>query len=307
VPGIDVYARASPEHKLRLVQALQGNGDVVAMTGDGVNDAPALKRADVGVAMGRKGTDAARDAADIVLTDDNFATISNAIREGRGVYDNIRKFILFMLPTNGGESLVVIAAILFELVLPLTAAQVLWINMVTSGTLGLALAFEATEPDVMRRLPRDPRERLLSGFFAWRILFVSTLMMTGALGLFLWELDRGASLETARTMAVNAVVACEMVYLVNSRHIHASVLNREGLTGNPYVLMAIAACVVFQAAFTYDPLLQRIFGSTGLAPDQWLRVALAALFLFSLAELEKAVLRRLRRNPGPVVPAVRPA
>ena len=152
----DVFARASPEHKLRLVQALQAGAQVVAMTGDGVNDAPALKRADVGVAMGRKGTEAAKEAADVVLADDNFATIAAAVREGRAVYDNIRKFILFMLPTNGGEALVVIAAILFELTLPMTPAQVLWINMVTSGTLGLALAFEPAEHGIMQRRPRPP-------------------------------------------------------------------------------------------------------------------------------------------------------
>src|SRR5690606_20352120 len=200
-----------------------------------------LKRADVGVAMGLKGNEAAKEAADMVLADDNFATIANAVREGRGIYDNIRKFVLFMLPTNGGEALVVIAAILFELVLPLTPAQVLWINMATVSTLGLALAFELPEEDVMRRPPRDPRETLLSCVFVWRRAMVSVLMMTAALGLFLWELHRGAGLETARTIAVSAVVVAEMFYLLNSRHIFASVLSREGLFGNPYVLAAIAA------------------------------------------------------------------
>ena len=176
---VDVFARASPEHKLRLVQALQNDGQVVAMTGDGVNDAPALKRADVGVAMGMKGTEAAKEASDMVLADDNFATIASAVREGRAVYDNLKKFILFMLPTNGGEALVVIAAILFELTLPLTPAQVLWINMVTSSTLGLALAFEPAERGIMARRPRPPGEALLSGFFIWRVLMVSVLMMSG--------------------------------------------------------------------------------------------------------------------------------
>src|SRR5690606_10732971 len=160
VMEVDVFARASPEHKLRLVTALQDNGQVVAMTGDGVNDAPALKRADVGVAMGLKGTEAAKEAADVVLADDNFATIAAAVRQGRAVYDNLKKFILFMLPTNGGEALVVIAAILFELTLPMTPAQVLWINMVTSSTLGRALAFEPAERGLMRRQPRAPGEAL---------------------------------------------------------------------------------------------------------------------------------------------------
>jgi magnesium-transporting ATPase (P-type) len=213
VHDIDIYARTSPGHKLRLVEALQHNRAVVAMTGDGVNDAPALKRADIGVAMGRKGTDAAKEAAAMVLTDDNFATIGNAIREGRGVYDNIRKFVLFMLPTNGGEALVVIVGILFDLPLPLTPAQVLWINLATSSTLGVALAFEPTESDVMQRPPRDPRAGLLDRLLAWRVVFVSLLMMAATLTLFLWQLDLGAGIDSARTMAVNTIVACEIFWL----------------------------------------------------------------------------------------------
>ncbi|MFA7558359.1 MAG: HAD-IC family P-type ATPase, partial [Hydrogenophaga sp.] len=282
-----VFARTSPEHKLRLVEALQAAGQVVAMTGDGVNDAPALKRADVGIAMGLKGNEAAKEAADMVLADDNFATLGNAVREGRGIYDNIRKFILFMLPTNGGEALVVIAAILFELVLPLTPAQVLWINMATVSTLGLALAFEPPEHDVMGRPPRDPHEPLLSGFFIWRVVMVSLLMAAGALGLFLWELDHGASLEKARTIAVSTIVLAEMFYLINSRHILHSVLSREGLFGNPYVLGAIAACALLQFAYTEATPLQRVFASTPLSPAEWLRVVVAGLMVFLLAELEK--------------------
>ncbi len=289
---IDVFARASPEHKLRLVQALQAKGQVVAMTGDGVNDAPALKRADVGVAMGNKGTEAAKEAADVVLADDNFATIAKAVREGRAVYDNIRKFILFMLPTNGGEALIVIAAILFQLDLPLTPAQVLWINMVTSSTLGLALAFEPSELGIMRRGPRPPGEPLLSGFFVWRVLMVSVLMMAGALGLFLWETAQGTALETARTMAVNAVVVAEMFYLLNARHILAPVTTREGLFGNRYVLLAIAACIPLQIGFTHLPALQAVFGSTGLSAEQWLKVIAAGALVFVVAELEKLFIRR---------------
>ena len=290
--GVDVFARASPEHKLRLVQALQADGQVVAMTGDGVNDAPALKRADVGVAMGMKGTEAAKEAADMVLADDNFATIATAVREGRAIYDNLKKFILFMLPTNGGEALVVIAAILFELNLPLTPSQVLWINMVTSSTLGIALAFEPAERGLMDRRPRPPREALLSGFFVWRVLMIAALMMTGALGLFLWELDAGTSLETARTMAVNAVVAAEMFYLLNSRYILAPVISVEGLTGNRYVLVAIAVCLALQIAYTHLPLMQSIFDSTGLTLLEWGKVAAAGLLVFGVAELEKLVIRR---------------
>jgi magnesium-transporting ATPase (P-type) len=292
VMEVDVFARASPEHKLRLVRALQDDGQVVAMTGDGVNDAPALKRADVGVAMGNKGTEAAKEAADMVLADDNFASIAHAVREGRAVYDNLKKFILFMLPTNGGEALVVIAAILLQLTLPLTPVQVLWINMVTSATLGLALAFEPAEGDVMARRPRSPSSRLLSGFFIWRVLFVSVLMMLGAFGLFYWELQAGTSVEYARTMAVNAVVMAEMFYLLNSRFILAPVASRAGLFGNPYALLAIAACVPLQLAFTYAAPMQAIFGSTGLAGGDWLKVLLAGVLVFGLAELEKWAIRR---------------
>ncbi len=293
VADIDVFARASPEHKLRLVQAMQANGEVVSMTGDGVNDAPALKRADVGVAMGLKGTEAAKEAAHMVLADDNFATIGNAVREGRAIYDNIRKFVLFMLPTNGGEALVVISAILFNLPLPLTAAQVLWINLATSSTLGLALAFEPPEHNVMRRAPRDPKEPLLSLFFVWRVIMVSVLMLAGAMGLFLWEISRGTSLETARTMAVSAVVVAEMFYLFNSRHVFHTTLSREGLFGNPKVLIVVAVCAALQLAFVYAPPMQAVFGSTALGIGEWSLVLLAGVMVFSVAELEKCLIRRL--------------
>lgn len=290
----DVFARASPRHKLRLVQALQADGEVTAMTGDGVNDAPALKRADIGVAMGRKGTEVAKEASDIVLADDDFATIAAAIREGRAVYDNLRKFILFMLPTNGGEALVVIAAILFEFTLPLTAAQVLWINLVTASTLGLALAFEPAEGDVMRRRPRPPGEAILSGFFVWRVVFVSVLMATAALGLFLWEIERGTSEEVARTVAVNAIVVAEMLYLVNSRRILAPVLNRDGLTGNRWVLGAITACVALQALFTYAPPMQSLFESAALGAGDWARIVGAGVVVLLLVEAEKRLIRGTR-------------
>lgn len=290
--GVDeVRAGLKPQDKVAIVAAERARGPVM-MLGDGVNDAPALKRAEVGVAMGRKGTEAAREAADVVLADDNFASIASAVREGRAVYDNLKKFILFMLPTNGGEALVVIAALFLGLGLPLTPAQVLWINMVTSSTLGLALAFEPAERDIMRRRPRPPGNALLSGFFVWRVLMVALLMMLGAFGLFLWELQRGTGIESARTMAVNAVVIGEMFYLINSRSIFGSVLNRQGLFGNRWVLLAIAACIPLQLAFTYAPWMQEIFGSRGLSPAEWLRALGAGLLVFLGAELEKWVIRR---------------
>ena len=290
VLSVDVFARASPEHKLRLVQALQATGQVVSMTGDGVNDAPALKRADVGVAMGLKGTEAAKEAADMVLADDNFATIAAAVQEGRGVYDNLRKFVLFMLPTNGGEALIVIVAILFNLALPITPAQVLWINLVTSSCLGLALAFEPVEPGIMNRPPRPPGQPLLSGFFVWRVLMVSVLMMAGGLGLFLWELRNGTTIETARTMAVNAIVMAEMFYLLNSRSVFGSILNREGLLGNRYVLISIGVCLLLQLGYTYLPFMHTVFQSAPLSLLNWAEVLGAGLLVFCVAELEKWVI-----------------
>jgi len=291
VQQTDVYARASPEHKLRLVQALQANGHVTAMTGDGVNDAPALKRADVGLAMGMKGTEAAKDAAEIVLADDNFATIADAVEEGRTIYDNLKKSILFLLPTNGGESLVVIVAILLDLTLPVTSVQILWINMATSVTLGIALAFEATEGGVMQRAPRDRNEPLLSAFLAWRIVFVSALVMLGALGLFLWEIDRGQSIETARTITVSVIVVAEIFYLINCRHLYRSSISFEGIFGNRYVLAAIGALIVMQLLFTYAPFMQNMFGTTGLTAGEWLRVLLIGLLIFFATEAEKALQR----------------
>jgi potassium/sodium efflux P-type ATPase len=216
---IDIFARTSPEHKLRLVQALQANGQVVAMTGDGVNDAPALKRADVGVAMGIKGTEVAKEAAEIVLADDNFASIAHAVEEGRAVYDNLRKALLFILPTNGGETLTLIAAILLGRALPITPVQILWVNMITAVTLALALAFEPSEGDVMKRPPRAPNAPILSGFLLWRIAFVSLIIVVGVFGLYLWERSRGADIEFARTVAVNTLVMFEVFYLLNARYI----------------------------------------------------------------------------------------
>lgn len=296
VAETDVFARASPEHKLRLVRALQDNGEVVAMTGDGVNDAPALTRADVGVAMGEGGTEAAKESADMVLADDNFASIAAAVHEGRGVYDNIKKFVLFMLPTNGGEALVVIAAIVFQLTLPMTPAQVLWINLATVSTLGLALAFEPTEKTVMQRAPRPPGQSLMTPFFVWRVAMVSALMMTGSLGLFLWELESGTSVEVARTVAVNAIVVAEMFYLFNSRRIYNSVLDREGMLGSPYVLGAVAVCALLQLLFTYAPFMQAVFGSAALTLADWGKVLGAGLLVFVVAELEKWVVRHVRRS-----------
>jgi magnesium-transporting ATPase (P-type) len=289
---VDVFARTSPKHKLRLVEALQARGHVTAMTGDGVNDAPALKRADVGVAMGRKGTEAAKEASEMVLADDNFASIASAVEEGRAVYDNLKKAITFILPTNGGEALVIVAAILLGRTLPLTPLQILWVNMITAVTLALALAFEPTETDVMRRPPRRPDEPLLSRFVLGRIALVSPILLAGTFGLFLYERDRGASIELARTVAVNTLVAFEIFYLWNSRHLTAPVLSREGLFGSRPVLLAIGIVIGFQLLFTYARPLQRLFETRPLDAETWLRIVLVGSSVLFVVELEKLVIRR---------------
>jgi magnesium-transporting ATPase (P-type) len=295
VQQADVFARASPEHKLRLVQALQAAGEVVAMTGDGVNDAPALRRADIGVAMGQKGTEVAREAAEMVLVDDNFSSIVSAIEEGRTVYDNLRKAILFLLPTSVGEAMILIAAIAMGMVLPITPVQILWVNMITAVTLGLALAFEPTEPGVMRRPPRNPRDSLLSGFFVWRVLFVSVVMVAGTFGLFLREVTGGAPVAHARTVAVNTLAMFELFYLFSARYLLAPVLNRQGLTGNPYVLWLAALLLLFQFAFTYLVPMQRLFGTVAITGWDWMRIVLVAISVMLLVEAEKWVVRRRRR------------
>jgi magnesium-transporting ATPase (P-type) len=294
VGEVDVFARASPEHKLRLVEALQANGEIVAMTGDGVNDAPALKRADIGVAMGLKGTEVAKEAAEMVLADDNFATIAHAVEEGRTIYDNLKKAIVFIMPTNGGEAAIVLVAILFGMALPLTPVQILWVNMVTAVTLALALSFEQAEPDVMRRKPREATEPILSGFMVWRIGFVSALLALGTVALFLWELDRGESLATARTMAVNALVMGEMAYLFNCRYLLGPVRNWRDFTGNPYVLFSIAVLLVMQLTFTYLSFMQRLFGVVALGFHEWVQIAAFGLLLFMAVELEKWLIIRRR-------------
>jgi magnesium-transporting ATPase (P-type) len=298
----DVYARASPEHKLRLVAALQANRQVVAMTGDGVNDAPALKRADIGVAMGMNGTEAAKEAAAMVLADDNFASITHAVEEGRTVYDNLRKALLFTLPTNGAQALVVVTAILLGVALPITPVQILWVNMVTAVTLSLALAFEPAEANVMQQPPRDPGEPLLSGIMLWRIGAVAVLLVVAPLGLFLWETAQGRPQEEARTLAVNALVMSEIFYLFNSRYIHGSVLSRAGLLGSRPVLVSIGLMLLLQLAFTYFPPMQRLMGTAPIIAADWGIVTLAGLAVLLLVELEKAVWRGLRgigRVSGP--------
>ncbi|WP_018408039.1 HAD-IC family P-type ATPase [Methylocystis rosea] len=298
-----VFARTSPEHKLRLVQALQKRGEVVAMTGDGVNDAPALKRADIGIAMGVKGTEAAKEAAEMVLADDNFASIVHAVYEGRVVYENLKKTILYILPTNGGEGLTVIAAIAMGETLPVTPVQILWINLITAVTLGLALAFEPPSKGVMLRPPRPSGEPILSRYFIWRIVFVSFLMLLATFGLYELEKARGMGLDSARTVAVNTLVACEVAYLFNARFLSESSLSMKGLFGSRAVLISVAIVVVLQALFTYAPFMQALFNTTPLDPEIWWHIAGASVVLFLLVEVEKAIFRSPARAPAPRVSA----
>ena len=286
-----VFARASPEHKLRLVQALQANGEIVAMTGDGINDAPALRQADVGVAMGRKGTEAAKQAGAVVLADDNFASIAHAVEEGRTVYDNLRKTITFLLPVNGGESLTLLLAVLLGIALPILPAQVLWVNMVSSVALAMVLAFEPTEAGVMRRPPRPVGEPLLSRFLAWRIVFVSSLFLTGIFGMFEWTLSQGASIEAARTAAVNTLVCMEVFYLFSVRYLKAPSFTWRGVRGTPRVLAAVSGVLVLQLLFTSAPPMNALFHTEPL-PLQWgAIILLTGVALLVVLEVEKAVLR----------------
>lgn len=289
-----VFARTTPEHKLRIVRALQAEGAVVAMTGDGVNDAPSLKQADVGVAMGHKGTEAAKEAAEMVLVDDNFASIVAAVQEGRTVRDNLTKVIAWTLPTNGGEILTVIIAILLGWTLPMSAAQILWINLVTTVTLGLVLAFEPAEPGTMERPPRQAREPLLSRQIVWRVGLVSVLFVFGAYAAYAWGLAQdGGSLETARTLVVNAIVAMEVAYLFSVRYLHGSSATARGTRGTPAVLLAIGAVLAAQAFFTYAPVMHAWFQTRALSVADGVVVLLIGAALFGVLELEKAMARRL--------------
>jgi magnesium-transporting ATPase (P-type) len=293
VRSVRVFARASPEHKIRLVQALKANGEVVAMTGDGVNDAPALKQADVGVAMGLKGTEAAKQAGAMVLLDDNFASIAHAVEEGRTVYDNLKKTITFLLPINGGESMALVLAILLGIALPIAPAQILWVNMVSSIALALVLAFEPTEADVMRRPPRRPDEPMLSGFVVWRIVLVSALFTAGIFGMHAWALSQGADEAAARTVAVNSLVAMEVFYLFSVRYLKSPSFTLQGVKGTPLVLLSVVSVLVLQLVFTYAPFMNTLFDTRPMDLRSCLMVVGVGVVVLVLLEIEKTVRRRL--------------
>jgi len=292
VPHVDVFARTTPEHKLRLVTALQAAGKVVAMTGDGVNDAPALKRADVGVAMGRGGTEVAKESAEMVLADDNFASIAQAVREGRTVYDNLKKAILFLLPVNGGESLAILLAVLAGLTLPITPLQILWVNMVSSVGLAMALAFEPPSPRVMQRPPRPRDEPMLSAFLLWRICLVSLLFVSGVFGIFAWSQYHGATLEEARTYAVNTLVVMEIFYLFSIRYLDSSSIGWRQVRGTRAVLIAVGVVVALQLLFTYAPFMETFFDTRPVDFIHGVEIIAIGVTLFALLELEKWVRRR---------------
>jgi magnesium-transporting ATPase (P-type) len=284
--NVDVFARVEPEQKLRLVRALQAQGEVVAMTGDGVNDAPALKQADIGIAMGLSGTDVAKEAAAMVLTDDNFATIEAAVEEGRGIYDNLVKFITWTLPTNFGEGLVILAAIVAGVTLPITPLQILWINMTTAVLLGLPLAFEPAERGIMHRPPRPPGAAVLDAVLIERVVLVGILMLAGSFGMFLLSLERGQSLAEARTIAMNVFVAIEIAYLFNCRSLRLPVTAVAAFS-NPWVWAGAGLQLVLQMAITYWAPLNRAFATAPIDVRVWGEIAVIALVAMGIIELEK--------------------
>jgi cation-transporting ATPase F len=283
---IAVFARVTPEQKLRLVKALQSNQHVVAMTGDGVNDAPALRQANIGVAMGISGTEVAKEAADMVLTDDNFSSIKAAVEEGRGVFDNLVKFITWTLPTNVGEGLVILVAVFAGLTLPILPVQILWINMTTTVLMGITLAFEPKEPGIMSRRPRDRHSPLLTRPLVVRILLVGLLLLAGSFGLFEWQLSHGESESAARTATVNVLVFGELFYLFNCRSLNFSMFTL-GVLSNPWLIFGVIAMVVLQLLFTYLPVMQRVFGTEDPGGMAWLLIAAVGVVIYGVVGIEK--------------------
>ena len=291
VRDVDVFARASPEHKLRLVKAIQANKQIVAMTGDGVNDAPSLKKADIGVAMGIKGTEVTKEAAGMILADDNFASITAAVKEGRTVYNNIEKAMLFLLPTNVAQALVIAVAIFFGFNMPITAPQVLWVNMVTSVALGLVICFEPHEIDVMQRRPRATDRAIVTGFGIWRIIFIGLALLAYTLLAFFWMKSQGASDALARTVAVNAITIGQVFYLLNSRYLLDSSLSLKAHMGNRYLPLGIVAVVILQLLFSYSPPFQAMFGNEAIPLEVWPWLLAGGLSFFLVVEAEKFVIR----------------
>ena len=289
VASVDIFARTSPEDKLRLVTALQANGLSVAMTGDGVNDAPALKRADAGIAMGLKGSEAAKEAADLVLADDNFASIAAAVREGRTVYDNLKKVIGWTLPTNAGESLVIVVALIAGMALPMTAVQILWVNLITGITLGIALAFEPTENGTMARPPRRRDAPILSGELVWHVILVAFLFLVAVFGVFSYAIERGYSLALAQTMTMNTLVVLEIFHLFFIRNIHGTSLTWAAARGTKVIWTVVIAITIAQITVTYVPFLQAILGTRPVSLVDGILIVGVGVAFFAIIEIEKQI------------------
>lgn len=288
-----VFARVTPEQKLRLVRALQSRGHVVAMTGDGVNDAPALRQADIGIAMGITGTEVAKEAASMILTDDNFATIEAAVEEGRGVYDNIIKFIVWALPTNLSEGLVIFVATLLGITLPILPLQILWINTTTAVLLGTGLAVEPKEPEIMTRSPRPPRSPLLRPSMVRFIALAGILLCIFAFVVYEVAIRNQASIESARTAAVNAIVFGQIFLLFNCRSLSYSMF-QLGIFSNPILLLGVGVMIALQMLFTYAPWMNQVFGTAPVQPSEWGVILATSLGVYLLIELLKWNRRRSR-------------
>lgn len=296
VQDTTVYARVSPQHKLRIVQQYMRHGEVVAVTGDGVNDAPALKAAHIGAAMGRTGTDVAREAADMVVTDDNFASIFHAVEEGRIVFDNIRKVTMFLIPTGFAAILSILASMLLDIPIPFVAAQLLWINLVTNGLQDVALAFEPGEKDIIKRKPRSTKEGIMSGIMVRRSIIVGILISVGVVYNFSSALSDGSSVEHARTIAMTTMVIFQFFHAWNSRSETQSIFRLNPL-GNPFLFYSMIAASLAQIAVIYVPALQWVFRTDTLSGGEWLHIVAVAISVIVAVEIDK-FLQRCRQSKG---------